>query len=961
MDTDRNLLFGVLALQADLLDKNRFAEACSAWATQKDTPLADLLVERGWLTPEDRSHVEYLLDRKLKKHNGDARASLAEVTTDPVRLSLVALGDAAIHESLAGMATPPAPGHVLLSTTAHMPGSRDRYTLSRLHATGGIGRVWLARDNSLGRDVALKELRPERCDNTTVWSRFLKEAQITGQLEHPGVVPIYEVGQRPEDHSPFYTMRFVRGRTMAEAITAYHERRDRADAAPLELRELLTAFIGVCNAVGYAHSRGVLHRDLKPQNVVLGDYGEVIVLDWGLARLMDQPDDEEAPLQLAPLDASDGTIQGQVLGTPAYMAPEQAEGRLDRLGPATDVYGLGAILYEILTGSPPFKGNETTAVLRQVVHAAPVRPRVVKPATPRPLEAICLKALAKKPTHRYGSAKALANDIQRWLADEPVKAYRDPALVRLTRWARKHRTAVAIGAGVLQTAVIVLAVSTLLLSQSRARIEEERRAADAARAHAQAVNNFLIRDLLAQADPQNNPVGDKVTVHQLLDKAAGALETSPSIRENPEVEGSIRSAIGNTYYALGLYQRAREELEKAVACQELAPGVPARERIFTKNRLAWVTYKLGNFDEKMARAVFEEAQNELGREHEESVYAADTVATIMLGHGNQAEAFGLYRDNLAIQRRILGPNHRLTVRAAFNLADGLMYNAPGDDPQNLAEAEKVMLTYREAAQGLGPDDPEALQFESDLGFVCSRLSKYAEAHKVLAPLQERFARVFGPDHLAVALYDENLALAEEGLGHLDTATSLLQRCYTIRQSRLGDGHGLTRRATAHLGRVCMARGKTDEAVTWLRTLLTAGVVRTGGRGISQRADKPTPPSPTRPADEAAAPSRKVPDINALGDALAGRGDVETNARLLYELAITLNWLDWRSDWLRAYVTAIHMEAALALGWAQKPRAAIKLEDSVAVMEANPTTPPRFLEQTRAALKRVLEQDEQPPR
>jgi serine/threonine protein kinase len=960
MDTDRNLLFGVLALQADLLDNKRFAEACSAWATQKDTSLADLLVDRGWLTPEDRSHVEYLLDRKLKKHNGDARASLAEVTTDPVRHSLAALGDAAIHESLAGMATPPAPGHVLLSTTAHLPGSRDRYTLSRLHATGGIGRVWLARDTSLGRDVALKELRPERCDNAAVWSRFLKEAQITGQLEHPGVVPIYEVGRRPEDHSPFYTMRFVRGRTLAEAITAYHERRDRADAAPLELRELLTAFIGVCNAVGYAHSRGVLHRDLKPQNVVLGDYGEVIVLDWGLARLMDQADDEEAPLQLAPQGASDGTIQGQVLGTPAYMAPEQAEGRLDWLGPATDVYGLGAILYEILTGTAPFKGNETTAVLRQVVHAAPVRPRVAKPATPRPLEAICLKALAKKPTQRYGSAKTLANDIQRWLADEPVKAYRDPALVRLTRWARKHRTAVAIGAGVLQTAVIVLAVSTLLLSQSRARIEAERRAADAARAHAQAVNSFLIRDLLAQADPQNNPVGDKVTVHQLLDKAAGALETSPSIRENPEVEGSVRSAIGNTYYALGLYQRAKEELEKAVACQELAPGVSARERIFTKNRLAWVIYKLGSFDEKMARAVRAEAQKELGREHEETIYAADTVATITLGNGNRAEAFGLFRENLAIQRRVLGPDDPLTVRAAYNLADGLMYNEPGDDPQNLAEAQTVMLAARDAAQLRGPDDPEGLQFESALGFLYARQGKYKEAREVLAPLQERFVRVFGPDHLAVGAYLENLALSEEGLGHLDTGQTLLQRCYTIRQSRLGDGHGLTRRAAAHLGRVCMAQGKTGDAETWLRTLLTAGLVRTGGSGVSQRADMPAGASPTRPRGEAAAPSRKVPDISALGDALAGRGDLETNARVLYELAVTLNWLNWRSDWLRAYVTAIHIEAALALGWTEKPRALIELNDSVAVMEANPTTPPRFLEQTRAALQRVVGH-EQPPR
>jgi tRNA A-37 threonylcarbamoyl transferase component Bud32 len=322
MDTDRNLLFGVLALQADLIDQDQFVRACTLWSAQKATPLADLLVQQGWLTPADRADVEKLLDRKLRKHQGDARAGLTEVTTDRLRKSIAGLDDNEVQKSLAG--APPPEGHILLTTTAFVPEVGERYTLSRLHATGGIGRVWLARDASLARDVALKELRPERADNPAVWARFLKEAQITGQLEHPGIVPIYEMGTRPDDRAPYYTMRFVRGRTLDEAARAYHQRRKRGEAAPLELRELLGAFVGVCNAVAYAHSRGVLHRDLKPKNVVLGDFGEVIVLDWGLARLIDQPDGEEA----APLDVpadSDlaATMQGQVLGTPAYMAPEQ--------------------------------------------------------------------------------------------------------------------------------------------------------------------------------------------------------------------------------------------------------------------------------------------------------------------------------------------------------------------------------------------------------------------------------------------------------------------------------------------------------------------------------------------------------------------------------------------------------------------------------------------------------------
>jgi hypothetical protein len=284
MDTDRNLLFGVLALQADLIDAARFAEACSAWTARKDTSLADLLVERGWLTEADRADVEKVLRRKLAKHQGDARSGLAEVTTPEVRQSLLDIRDHDIHLSLAG-ATTPSFGQAHL-TTSYVPESFGRYTFTRLHATGGIGRVWLARDSSLDRDVALKELRPDQEAPPAVVARFLKEARITGQLEHPGIVPIYEVGHRPGDEAPFYTMRFIRGRTLSTAAANYHRRRVEGEAGDLDLRKLLADFVGVCNTIAYAHNRGVLHRDLKPGNVVLGDYGEVIVLDWGLAKVV---------------------------------------------------------------------------------------------------------------------------------------------------------------------------------------------------------------------------------------------------------------------------------------------------------------------------------------------------------------------------------------------------------------------------------------------------------------------------------------------------------------------------------------------------------------------------------------------------------------------------------------------------------------------------------------------------
>jgi tRNA A-37 threonylcarbamoyl transferase component Bud32 len=338
-DADLNLLFGVLALQADLLDAAQFAEGCSAWAGHKDRPLADLLVERGWLSTTDRDDVERLLERKLKKHSGDVRGTLEAVADGPVRHTLALLEDTDLRQSLVGRAVDrPAASCV---TEDYQPTGRERYTQTRLHARGGIGQVWLAHDADLGRDVALKELRLDHVAGAAVQARFLEEARITGQLKHPGIVPVYELVRPAEGRQPFYTMRFVGGRTLSEAVKAFHQKRAGGHFVPLDLRELLGAFVSVCNAVAYALSRGVIHRDLKGQNVILGAFGEVILLDWGLAKVLDQAEGPAAPLYSTPGDSHNQTIQGQVLGTPEYMSPEQAEGRLDRIDRRSDVYGLG--------------------------------------------------------------------------------------------------------------------------------------------------------------------------------------------------------------------------------------------------------------------------------------------------------------------------------------------------------------------------------------------------------------------------------------------------------------------------------------------------------------------------------------------------------------------------------------------------------------------------------------------
>ncbi len=368
------------------------------------------------------------------------------------------LSDKAESQNLAGMESTPRSGG-------------GSYVLKRMHATGGIGQVWLAHDAELDRDVALKELRPERARNPTLVARFLREAQITGQLQHPGIVPIYDLmpGESARE-LPFYTMRFLHGRTLSQAVGAYHARRLGGSAGPLELSTLLNAFVSACQTVAYAHSRGIIHRDLKGENIELGEFGEVIVLDWGFAKILGES--AGSPAGEDPVDANSSALQtqsGQVLGTPAYMAPEQASGHSERVDERTDVYGLGAILYEIITGRPPFEGRCTQEVLRKVRDECPARPETVTSGVPPALAAICMRALARDPAERYPGAGELGREVQSWLADEPVSVFRGTLVSRLLRHARHHRPVVTGLATLLVVSAAALILGTFLLEQERTR------------------------------------------------------------------------------------------------------------------------------------------------------------------------------------------------------------------------------------------------------------------------------------------------------------------------------------------------------------------------------------------------------------------------------------------------------------------------------------------------------------
>jgi len=568
---DRELLFEALAIHLGFLPGNapsvRGGPRHFEGALSGEDSLGTRLVESGLLTLDQSEELDGLVARLLARHDGDLgrcldalsgfgrlrrkleRAQRGDSSAHPTVPSIaisrespqlspdseVPIDDVEFdHDELDDSGEHVSP-HVPEATQAALPlggftSAGKRFQVIRPHAQGGIGKVSVAFDAELHREVALKQIKPERADDADSRARFLREAEVTGRLEHPGVVPVYGLGV-DESGRPYYAMRFVRGLSFEEAIKRFHH--EDADPArsprtrSLELRQLLDGFVAVCQTIAYAHSQGVLHRDLKPANVLLGPFKEALVVDWGLAKVLtptpeawESPptaakapsqDDQERPRSGAAPDHDNGsdlergaasrernqpasadgatpigvsssteTAMGIAFGTPAFMSPEQAEGRLDKIGPATDVYSLGAMLYTLLCGRPPFEyvWCNVTSLLDSVRLGEFPPPRKANARVPRPLEAVCLKAMARRPENRYASAADLATEIERWMADEPVLAFQEPVLARLARWGRRHKPIVAGAAVMLLSMVAGLSLTVVLLNQEQRKTEAQRRFAE---------------------------------------------------------------------------------------------------------------------------------------------------------------------------------------------------------------------------------------------------------------------------------------------------------------------------------------------------------------------------------------------------------------------------------------------------------------------------------------------------
>src|ERR1700722_14144786 len=352
-DGDRNLLFGTLAQQMDFISRDALVNAMRSCAADKSKNIGKVLLEEGALSADRCALLESLVEEHIREHGGEAGKSLAALGSAPSmhqtgEQTPMEQGDGILH-TLKQVAGPEVRSGILSGAGAQpavgAPSTVGlRFRILRPHAEGGLGKVSVARDEELHRDVALKEIKERHADNYESRARFLVEAEITGALEHPGVVPVYGLGKYA-DGRPFYAMRFIKGDTLREAVDHFHkaEADERPASRRLELRKLLGRFVDICDVVAYAHSRGILHRDLKPDNIMLGKYGETLVVDWGLAKLIGastetKDKDRSEPLFQPSGDGSAETQMGSAIGTPQYMPPEQAAGQLGAVGPARRVY-----------------------------------------------------------------------------------------------------------------------------------------------------------------------------------------------------------------------------------------------------------------------------------------------------------------------------------------------------------------------------------------------------------------------------------------------------------------------------------------------------------------------------------------------------------------------------------------------------------------------------------------------
>lgn len=812
---DRNLLFGVLAFQLDFVTQAQLIETMQAWMMRKEKSLGEVLVEKGFLTTQRRELLDTLVAEHVRQHGDDPERSLAAINYEQsLRQELQRLGDPEVSRAAGllhtsrrqnlpedgiGMATMPHMAHV-------EDGVPQRFSVIRPLAEGGLGIVSVAHDAELTREVALKEIKPAFADHNDSRARFLKEAEITGRLEHPGIVPVYGLGTYP-DGRPYYAMRMIKGSSLKEAIDEFHLK-DSAKRDPtsrtLELRELLQRFIDVCNAMEYAHSRGILHRDLKPANIMLGKYRETLVVDWGLAKSIGETEQQTLAEETVIVPELGGesvpTRMGEVVGTIAFMSPEQAAGKQELLGTASDVYSLGATLYALLTGKVSQSGADAGTLLRNILAGKFTKPREIKRNLAPQLEAICLKAMALKPLDRYLSAKAMADDLEHFLADEPIAAIVEPFSIRVRRWVRKHpRTVSTMVVGVLSMLLLSavwamysrkiadertrssqqLEVKNKALQKATTLAEEKQREAEERRKQAEQVKEFMVN---AFRSPDPGRDGKTVRVFEVLPGALAEID-----KEFPQatlVKGELFEAIGRTYLGLGLPNDALPLLRQGgeIFAATLGANDPRTRAVW--DRLATALADSDQFDASIElftsnlRKLQEAAEPNLM----DIVNATNNLAGALISAGRTKDAIQLYEET----RTRLEEGEASDPEAMLSVTQGL-----AECLRKADQADKALPLFQESldqARGaLGEENPTTLTLMSNVAACQLDLGALDLALPLLEQTLEKRSRILGPDHPDTILSIRQLADGRRAQGDLAGARALYEQALKLFPANQGRG------------------------------------------------------------------------------------------------------------------------------------------------------------------------------
>ncbi len=650
---------------------------------------------------------------------------------------------------------------------------------------GGMARVFAARQVGLGRIVALKAIPAGRGDAAELELRFLREAQTVARLRHPHIVAIHDSGRA---HGwVYFTMDYLEGGDLAHRLRAQ-------PFTPREAAELLHK---VASALAYTHGEGVLHRDLKPSNILL-DGREPRVADFGLAAQLEVGGD---------LTAATG-----VLGTPHYVAPEALRRGSAALTVASDLYALGVILFELLTGRTPFVGASPAELAALVEHHEPPPLHLLAPAAPRDLETICLKCLERDPARRYAGAAALAEDLRRFLAGEPILARAAGRLDRARKFARRHRVGLAAATSITLVLVTATAVSTWLAV--RATRAEKLAAAEAQTRRELA--DFLQNDLLSQASPSEQADRD-LKLRTVLDRAAKKIEER--FTDQPLVEASLRETISRTYVWLGDYEVARHQLERAYAVSrdQLGAAHPTTLRILSE--LASAHYNLAHYAqaESMATAALVQQRRTLGAGHAETLATKSTLASIYQAVGQSARAEALLLETLRAQQRLLGPGDSATLETVGDLSSTYLDEGKFSEAETLLRA--MLATCR---QTRGAEHPYTLLAQNNLAGALWGEGKFAEAAELHQATSEICKRTLGPEHPDTLRSLTNVARCYSAVGRFAEAAELHQKILEIRRRVLGPDYHDTLRSMSYLASANLALGRLAEAEAQFReTVLVA--------------------------------------------------------------------------------------------------------------------------------------------